>query len=58
MSGKGKVMGGEAGIKIEILPAQVQDKPALRHLLQLCVHDYSEFNSMEVNDLGRSPGYR
>ena len=39
-------------MKIEILPAQVEDKPVLRHLLQLCLHDYSEFNGKEVNDCG------
>jgi predicted acetyltransferase len=52
MSGKGEVMGGEAGIKIEILPAQVEDKSALQHLLQLCLHDYSEFNGKDVNEHG------
>jgi predicted acetyltransferase len=45
-------MGGEAGMKVEILPAQVEDKPVLRHLLQLCLHDYSEFNGKEVSDHG------
>lgn len=39
-------------MKIEILPAQVEDKPVLGHLLQLCLHDYSEFNGKEVNDHG------
>lgn len=39
-------------MKIEILPAQVEDKPVVGHLLQLCVHDYSEFNGREVNDHG------
>ncbi|MBE9137020.1 GNAT family N-acetyltransferase [Nodosilinea sp. LEGE 07088] len=39
-------------MKIEILPAQVEDKPVLRHLLQLCLHDYSEFNGKEVNAHG------
>ena len=39
-------------MKIEILPAQVEDKPVLQHLLQLCLHDYSEFNGKEVNAHG------
>jgi predicted acetyltransferase len=52
MSGKGEVMGGEAGMNVEVLPAQVEDKPVLRHLLQLCLHDYSEFNGKDVNEQG------
>lgn len=39
-------------MKIEILPAQVEDKPVLQHLLQLCLHDYSEFNGQDVNEHG------
>ncbi len=52
MSGKGEVIGGEAGIEIEILTAQVEDKSVLRHLLELCLHDYSEFNGKDVNEHG------
>lgn len=39
-------------MKLEIVPAQVEDKPVLRHLLQLCLHDYSEFNGKDVNEHG------
>lgn len=39
-------------MKIEILPAQVEDKPVLRCLLQLCLHDYSEFNGKDANEHG------
>jgi predicted acetyltransferase len=45
-------MSGEAGMKIEILPAQIEHKPVLGHLLQLCLHDYREFNGREVDDHG------
>ena len=44
--------GGKAHEDWRFLPAQVEDKPVLRHLLQLCLHDYSEFNGKEVNDCG------
>ena len=39
-------------MSVEILPAQLEDKPVLRHLLQLCLYDYSEFNGNEVNEHG------
>ncbi len=39
-------------MKIEILPAHVEDKPVLRHLLHLCLHDCSEFNGKDVNEHG------
>jgi predicted acetyltransferase len=37
---------------LEIQTAQITDKPALRNLLQLCLHDYSEFNGKNVDDHG------
>ena len=37
---------------IEIQPARLEDKPILRHLLELCLHDYSEFNGEDVNENG------
>lgn len=39
-------------MNIELQIATIEDKPILRHLLQLCLHDYSEFNGKEVNDHG------
>ncbi len=39
-------------MKLEIVPAQVDDKPVIRHLLELCLHDYSEFNGKDVNEHG------
>ena len=39
-------------MNLEVQPAQVADKPALRNLLQLCLHDYSEFNGEEVDEHG------
>lgn len=37
---------------IEIQSARVEDKPVLRNLMELCQHDYSEFNGSEVNEHG------
>jgi len=42
---------------IEIQAASNDDKPVLRHLLELCQHDYSEYNGDEVNEHGLF-GYR
>lgn len=39
-------------MKIEVSPAKVEDKPILRNLLELCLHDYSEFNGKDVNEHG------
>ncbi|MBI3240790.1 MAG: GNAT family N-acetyltransferase [Chloroflexi bacterium] len=37
---------------IEIQPASLSDKPILRNLLELCQHDYSEFDSADVDEHG------
>jgi predicted acetyltransferase len=39
-------------MNLEIQTAQITDKPALRNLLQLCLHDYSEFNGENVDEHG------
>ena len=39
-------------MNIEIQPASIEDKPVLQNLLQLCLHDYSEFNGKDVNAYG------
>jgi predicted acetyltransferase len=39
-------------MSLEIQTAQIADKPMLRNLLQLCLHDYSEFNGEEVDEHG------
>jgi predicted acetyltransferase len=39
-------------MKIEVAPAKVEDKLILRNLLELCLHDYSEFNGKNVNEHG------
>ncbi len=39
-------------MNLEMQTALVGDKPILRNLLQLCLHDYSEFNSEEVDEHG------
>lgn len=36
----------------ELTPASVNDKPILRNLLELCQHDYSEFNQADVDEHG------
>ncbi len=38
---------------IEIQIVRYQDKPVLRNLLELCLHDYSEFNAADVDEHGR-----
>jgi len=37
---------------IDILPAFLEDKIIIRNLLELCQHDYSEFNGEDVNEHG------
>ena len=37
---------------IEIQPASLSDKYILRNLLELCQHDYSEFDDAEVDEHG------
>lgn len=39
-------------MQIEIVSARAEDKSVLRHLMELCQHDYSEFNGKDVNDHG------
>jgi predicted acetyltransferase len=39
-------------MNLELHPAQITDKPPLRNLLQLCLHDYSEFNGEDVDEHG------
>jgi predicted acetyltransferase len=38
---------------IQIQKAVYADKSVLRNLLELCQHDYSEFNGQDVNEHGR-----
>jgi predicted acetyltransferase len=42
---------------ITLIPASPSDKPVLRRLLELCQHDYSEFNGEDVDEHGIF-GYR
>jgi predicted acetyltransferase/N-acetylglutamate synthase-like GNAT family acetyltransferase len=37
---------------VELVPATIADKSILRHLLELCLHDYSEFNGEDVDEHG------
>ncbi len=37
---------------IQLQPAQVEDKPVLQHLLQLYLHDCSEFNRKNIDEHG------
>lgn len=39
-------------MEIQIQLAGVESKSVLRHLMELCQHDYSEFNGQEVNEHG------
>ena len=39
-------------MSFEMQTALVSDKPVLRNLLQLCLHDYSEFNGEDVDEHG------
>jgi predicted acetyltransferase len=39
-------------MNIEVREADIEDKPVLRHLLELCQHDYSEHNDADVNEHG------
>lgn len=41
-----------SSVTIQLQSAQLEDKPILQHLLQLCLHDYSEFNDQEINENG------
>jgi len=36
----------------DLTPASVNDKSVLRNLLELCQHDYSEFNQSDVDEHG------
>ena len=39
-------------MKIEIQSAQLEDKSILRNLMELCQHDYSEFDGADVDSHG------
>jgi predicted acetyltransferase len=39
-------------MNLEMQTASVNEKPVLRNLLQLCLHDYSEFNGEDVDEHG------
>jgi predicted acetyltransferase len=39
-------------MNVGILPASLADKPVLRNLLELCQHDYSEYNHDDVDEHG------
>jgi predicted acetyltransferase len=39
-------------MNLEMQTARVSEKPVLRNLLQLCLHDYSEFNGEDVDEHG------
>jgi predicted acetyltransferase len=43
--------------EIIVVPASPEDQPLLRRLMELCQHDYSEFNGADVDEEGRF-GYR
>jgi hypothetical protein len=42
-------------MEIQIQLAGVESKSVLRHLMELCQHDYSEFSGAEVNRLKAYP---
>ena len=44
-------------MKAEIHPAALSDKPVLRNLLELCQHDYSEYDDQDLDENGLF-GYR
>ena len=44
-------------MKVEIHPAALSDKPVLRNLLELCQHDYSEYDDQDLDENGLF-GYR
>ena len=37
---------------IEIQPASISDKPVLRNLMELCQHDYSEYDGADIDEHG------
>lgn len=39
-------------MNIKLQPASLTDKPVLRNLLELCQHDYSEYNHEDVDEHG------
>jgi len=39
-------------MNLEMQTALISEKPVLRNLLQLCLHDYSEYNGEEVDEHG------
>ena len=38
---------------VDVVAATLENKPAIRHLLELYAHDFSEFTSADVDDHGR-----
>ena len=44
-------------VDVELRPVPIEHKSVLRNLMELCQHDYSEFNGEEVNEHGLF-GYR
>jgi predicted acetyltransferase len=44
-------------MNLEVQPAALSDKPVLRNLLELCQHDYSEYDGEDVDEHGLF-GYR
>lgn len=44
-------------MNVEVLPVPIEGKPVLARLLELCAHDYSEFDGREITDHG-CYGYR
>ena len=39
-------------VAIELCPARIEDKPVLRHLLELYAYDFSEYDGADVDDHG------
>jgi predicted acetyltransferase len=39
-------------MNVDLRPAEFPEKPILQHLMQLYLHDFSEFDGADVNELG------
>ncbi len=39
-------------MNLEIVPAVVEDQSIIRHLLELCMHDYSQYSGEDINQHG------
>ena len=44
-------------MQLEVLPVSIEDKPVLANLLELYMHDFSEFTGWDINEHGHY-GYR